>query len=269
MLRRVLIFLCLLAVAAPFASPVARSQSDALVQSLAALRSLSGSDFSMVRMWASSPSQPGSTFMSWQAAEAQILALEKSDRDAVLSWLRGNGRGALYARGATDAMIGGSRWPIDTGYVPATPPPTVDWRAVPFISGTMSGPSPGGIAIRAGWAAVKKDATSEVHCISFTNTSAKTAIEITFTYSFLDNANASLASLMSVRTGEFSPNVAIDGPATLAAYFDIKAGKQNPRSLLDNCWSFTGGTGQLPLLRARYVTFAAASVKYSDGSVWP
>ncbi|MDQ2818428.1 MAG: hypothetical protein M3T49_09535 [Candidatus Eremiobacteraeota bacterium] len=272
MIRNAIALATVLAFVAPSMAPP-RAQADdgpsyALVQALSALRSVGDANFMNVTTWAANPAQLANPFFPWEVAEAQVWALGRRDRDAVLSWLRSNGRGALYGRGATDTMIGPPRPFIDIGYAPSAPASTSDWRKVPFVAGTMGGSSPGHIAIRSGWSMIKRDATSEVHCVSFTNTSPKTATEINFTYEFVDASNNVLTSLNSVRSGTFTPSIEISGPADYGQYLKVQQGQLMPRTLLDNCWSFSSGTAELPLLNARYIEFGVSRVNYSDGSMW-
>ncbi len=113
----------------------------------------------MVFEMTANPSQSNSAFLPAQVAESQIWSRGKRDRDAVLSWLTGNGRGALYSRGATNAVIGGKRVTIDFGYSPPTPNLAQGWRKVPFVPEALTVPRPGDISIVNGWSMIKRDAT--------------------------------------------------------------------------------------------------------------
>ena len=269
MLRRVFVVGLFFSVAFVPAMVWARDPSDALLSTLTALRNLNVG-FSFVVDWSSNPKTPSSPFSDYEKAEEQIMDLGDRDRDAVLFWLQSHGRQRLYDRGASDDQIGPSRFPIDTFVKPvatATPVLGAGWHKLPFIAGALGAAPVGAIAISSGFSSVKDDATAEVHCVSFTNTSPKTARSIAFGYQFLDKQRNVLASLTSVRTGTFSSDVRIDGPKDFPAY--LTAGSTGgPRTLKENCWRNDVGTATLALLQARYFTFHIKSVTYADGSVF-
>lgn len=263
----VLAMLVLLA-ALPASAQYRPIASARLVNALATLRHLDSGSFQQVRWWAPNPQDPGITVPDWNNAEHQIMQLERHDRDAVLSWLTGHGRQALYNRGATDAMIGPRRPSIDGGSSPATPSPLALYRTLQLTSDTLRGstPPPSGINVTSGFALVAKDGTKAIICLSFTNVGAAAASAIHFTFPLTNAQGDTLGAIDFNRTGLFSPNVAINGPAGPQAYFD--PGLSN-RGAFSNCVTSNQGTAALPLLQTRYVAYKVAGVTYTNGSTWP
>ena len=247
----------------------ADAQSSALVSALATLKDLNSFDFGHVVDWSKSESPIGSPFFSYEKAEAQLYELSGRDREAVTSWLQSHGRQALYDRGATDGQIGPKRFPIDSFTSPAsaaTPNPADAWRVVPLVAGTLDPDHPaGGIRILGGFAAVRKDGTAEVHCVSFRNAGDKTATSIQFTASYLDGDSQPLAARPAVRNGTFSPNVDIVGLATLPQYLGTSLGGVSS-AMKDNCWTTKTGAATMELLRAKFVGLRVSGVTYSDGT---
>lgn len=268
MRRRMVWILAVLAVLAalPAAAQFSRTASPELARTLATLRNLSSSSFQQVVWWARNPSDPGLTVPDWNNAEREIMHLKHHDRAAVLSWLTGNGRQALYARGATDAAIGGRR-PIDGNYTPATPSPLAKYRVMQIASETMRGGAPpGGINVRSGFALVAKDGTKAIVCLSFTNTAPLAADSVRFRFALMTADGEQAGAIDFNRKGVFSPNIAIDGPANAQSYFDRG---MSSRSVYDNCVVSDQGTAAMPLLQTRHVAFKVAGVTYADGSAWP
>ncbi len=249
------------------AAQFVRVPSSELVNALAGVRALSDSSFAQLVWWAPNPIDPGITVPDWNNSERQILQLKRHDRDAVLQWLTGNGRKALYARGATDAMIG-ARDPASFGASPgATPAARSRYRTLPLTSDALrSGVPPSGIVVNGGFALIARDGTKAIVCLSFTNVADRTATQVRFTFPLLDVNGANLGALSLVRTGEFSAHVAINGPPDANTYINNGPG---PRAMFDNCVVADQGTAALPLLQTRYVTYAISAVRYADGSVWP
>lgn len=255
-----LVFVSALPATAQWASPQ-------LVQTLATLRNLSDSSFQQVVWWAPNPNDPGITVPDWNDAEHQIMQLGRHDRDAVLAWLRGQGRRKLYDRGATNAMIGRTR-SVDNGGTPATPSPLHQYRVLQLTSQTLGGstPPPSGITIQRGFALIAKNGTKAIVCISFTNVGSRAAKSVHFTFPLVDASGNTVGKLDFTRTGLFSPNVAIAGPASASDY--VSPGFSN-RGAFENCVNSDQGTAALPLLQAQYVTYKVAGVTYADGSTWP
>ncbi len=254
--------------ALPAAAQFSRAPAHDLVQTLAVLRNLSSSSFQQVVWWAPNPRNPGISVPDWNNAEQRIMQLGVHDRDAVFAWLTGRGRHALYARGATDAMIGPRR-SVDTGHAAsATPNPLAKYHVSQLVSGTLRGSEPpkSGIDVLKGFALVAKDGTKAIVCVSFKNVAARTAKTVHFVFSLLNAQGEDVGSIDFERRGTFSPNVAIDGPSSASDYVDPGL---SHRGAFDNCVTRDEGTAALPLLQTRHVAYKVAGVTYADGSSWP
>jgi hypothetical protein len=240
--------------------------SQGLVNTLATLKNLSDSSFQQVVWWASNPSDPNITVPDWNNAEHQIMQLKRKDRNAVLAWLNGNGRQALYERGATDKLIGPQRV-ADNGFItPSTPGPSSQYRIMPLTAPTLNtAAAPGGIQITGGFALVKKDATRAVICLSFVNRVQNTANAVEFAFPLLDKQGNTVATLTFTRKGTFSPNIAINGPADANAYLN---GAFGPRAAYDNCLVSAPGTAALPFAQTRFVSYKVTGVQYANGTSW-
>jgi hypothetical protein len=249
------------------AIPVAARPSQGLVNTLATLRNLSDSSYQQVVWWASSPSDPSITVPDWNNAEHQIMKLGRKDRDAVLAWLSGNGRQALYNRGVTDATIGPQRI-ADAGF--PNPSPTSDtsqYRIMPLTSPTLiAATTPSEIQVTGGFAIVKKDATKAIVCLSFVNLAPNVANLVQFAFPLVDKGGNTVATLTFNRQGTFSPNIAINGPSDANAYLN---GAFGPRAAYDNCLVSSPSTAALPFAQTRFVSYKVTGVHYADGSRWP
>jgi hypothetical protein len=254
------------ALAVLFAAPtVARADaSQALQNVLSEMRGLSPGDFDKLVSW-SRNGTPAPFGTAWQPEQTEndILNLGDDDRRAVLSWLQGNGRYALYRRGATDDQIGPPRPRVDTPAATPTPDP---WRNLPLATGSLNGGVQGGIQVLSGFAAAKRDGTSIIACVSFKNVSQKTAKRVVFDFNLTNENGASVGSLTLDRTGEFSPNIDI---MSFSSKSDWQNGTIGPRGRIDNCIQKTLGTAALPILQARIAGYSVTEVDYDDGSSWP
>lgn len=246
------------------APPPARADaSQALQNVLAETRGLSDADFSTLVGWAKNGTpRPFMTTFQPQQTQADILALGVADQNATLQWLQGYGRGALYARGATDDQIGPRRPAADGPLSTPTPNP---WRTLPLATATLDNTVSGGINVLGGFAAARRNGTAAIACVSFENQSAKTASRVVIDFPLLGGQGNVLGKLTLDRHGEFSPNVGIMSYATVSDW------QQNvpPRSRKQNCAERVLGTAALPILEARLAGYRVVRVEYSDGSVWP
>jgi hypothetical protein len=243
-----------------------RAQSNALVAVLSEIQQLSQSDFATLCSWASNGTPPPfSTVFPVDKTKADILNLGDKDRQAVIWWLQGNGRSALYGRGANDYQIGNPRAPADSA-APAPSPTPGPWREIPLASATLEGGVQGQIQILGGFAAVKRDGTAAIVCVSFKNLSPTTARRVVFEFPLLDAQGSSLGTLTLDRNGEFSSNVAI---MTYAGFSDWNKGSIGPRGRDDNCIQRTLATAAVPLLQARSASYRVVRVEYDGGTVWP
>lgn len=126
----VALFATIFASALPFMTSAQTAATAELVSALQRLRTV---DPSFVIGWSADPRPPGNVPGTVNELKKQILALDASDREAMLFGLRSHGRDALHQRGATDAEIGAPLYPIDYtiqwvpmpgGFVNPTPIPT-------------------------------------------------------------------------------------------------------------------------------------------------
>jgi hypothetical protein len=246
--------------------------SYALLNALTAVQGLSVGDATQLQSWARSGNlrPPSPIFTSLDQVEAQIAAMSAPEQNAIVAWINGGGRGALYARNVTDSQIGPCKFPIDPPSCSSGSAPnkqTSDWRSIPFALGPGANAA-SGIAIDGGFAVVKNDGTAETHCLTFRNTSPKTATAITFGYQLYGASDNLLNAGSTQRTGTFSTGVAIAGPASFSDYTSVKSGVGN-KDTLQNCWSQTSGLANIAFLQATYMTIQVTSVNYSDGTTWP
>ncbi len=237
--------------------------SQPLGNVLAEMRGLSDNDFLTLTGWArtGAPAPFPSSFQP-QATEGDILNLAGDDRNAVFSWLQGNGRAALYARGAQDSDIG-SREP--GGRVTPTPTPGA-WRNLPLAASSLNGNVQGNINVIGGFAAAKRDGSAVIACISFANVAAQTATRVVFDVPLLDANGQEVGNLTLDRSGEFSTNVQI---MTFATMNEWVSGSIGPRSRMDNCVLQQLGTAAIPILQARVAGYRVVRVVYADGTSWP
>jgi hypothetical protein len=242
-----------------------RAQSSALVSVLSEIQQLSNNDFSALTSWASNGAPPPfSTVFAIDHTKADILNLGDKDRQAVLWWLQGNGRSALYGRGANDYQIGAPRAPADSA-APSPSPTPGPWREIPLASATLEGGVQGQIQILGGFAGVKRDGTAAVACVSFKNLSPMTARRVVFEFPLLDAQGNPLGTLTLDRNGEFSSNIAI---MTYDGFKDWQNGTIGPRGRDDNCIQRTLPTAAVPLLQARTASYRVTRVEYDGGTVW-
>jgi hypothetical protein len=264
----VLLFAIVVGLAIVMPRPGAAAPSPALGQVLSSLRNLSDSQFYNVVHWArngaprpSTLGKPSFQISPEDRVELGILDLHAPDRQAVLDWLRGGGRSALYARGASDSDIG-SRRPGSVGPAP-TPTPN-PWRLLEFGSPTLGGPPLGNIAILGGWAAVMRDGRGAHACISFKNVGSLTATRVLVQFPIIDDAGAQLGDLQLDRRGTFSTGIDIKGWDSLGSW---KSGVGH-RGFNDNCAGVSTGVAAFPLLAARFATYRILRVEYADGTAW-
>ena len=256
-----------LAAAAPLHAAYGRSPSYALVQVLRAVQNLNVSRALSLMDWARGSAEPPSNpFFPQEHVEVQIAALQRADRDALIAWLRGQGRGRLYARNASDADIGPCKRPIDNAACSDSQHggAASNVRSLHFALGTGASPVESGIEIEGGFAAVTKDGLTEVHCLSFKNVAAKTATSVTFGYRLLSKESETLDSGSDTRSGTFSPGITIAGPSDYGAYKSATG----HRGLQDNCWATTTKVARMAALQAAYLTARVSAVTFADGSSW-
>jgi hypothetical protein len=248
------------------ASPARAGSSYELRTALGALHTLSASSFAEVVAWArSGNSAPHYAMNQAQNAERQIAGLGYNDREAVRSWLRGNGRSALYSRGATDYEIGPRRPGADYPVPQATPDP---YRDLPLTTNSLDegAEAQGDIQILGGFAAARKDGRSVIACVSFKNTSPKTATRVAFAFPIFD-ANGNRDGILHLnRQGTFSSGIDIMTYENFASWGGGTG--FNNKGYASNCASASPNLASQQILRARSVGYQIDRVEYSDGSFW-
>jgi len=268
MIRR-LAPLAVLVVALVAALAVSRPEpvrADAPVyQALTSLRSLTDQSFAHVVNWArNGAGQVFAPVWDYQNAEAAILALPSNDRYAILQWLRGNGRSALYSLGVSDNYIGPRRPGAD--YPNATPTPD-PYRQLQFATDSLdgnTGAQPGNIQILGGFAAARRDGTAILACVGFQNNAPQAATLVRFAFPIKDANGNTVATLVLDRKGTFSTGIGIH---TFQSYGDWKNGQMN-RGYNENCVTRKTGVAAMPILEARFATYTVTRVEYADGSSW-
>ena len=267
MKRRVsiaLAVLCLGAVFCVFARPEAAvaAPSSALVNVLTEIRNLSNGHFNSLVTWArSGAQQPSFPSNSLTNAENAINQLGYDDRNAVMQWLTGLGRGALYARGVSDSQIG---W-RDPSTGPSPTPTPNPWRNLPLATGSLDGNVQGNIQVLGGFAGAQRDGRAVIACVSFQNTSPKTATEVVFDFTLTNSEGTELGKLTLDRKGKFSSNIGIYSYDSLSGW---NQGSFGPSSRMDNCVQRKLATAALPILEARYAGYRVVKVVYDDGTSW-
>lgn len=252
-----------LTAATPMPKPTA---SFKLWTTLDKMRYLSDSAFASLVHWARSgatSAKIGDPAWNVEFELTDHRGLDEPDRQALLTFLRGGGRSALHARGATDSQIG-SRNPANVP--PPTPAPTPTpnpYRSLEFGSPTLGGATSGKITVLGGWAAVKRDGRGARACISFKNTDSRTATRVLFQFPISNQAGAVLAKLELDRRGTFSPGIDIHSWGSLEGWQQTQH-----RGYEENCTSISEGVAALPLLTARFATYHIARVEYADGTSW-
>jgi len=241
--------------------PAAATPSYPLGVVLSSLQQLSDQAFANVQQWAYDQApRPANGNTPAKAVEQRISDLQWADRSAVMTWLTGGGRSALYARGASDADIGSRR----PGRPQPTPTPN-PYRLLNFASPTLDERPIGHIRILGGFAAVRNDGTAAVVCVSFRNVSPKMATRVVFDFPLLGAGGRTLATLHLDRQGEFSSGIDINGWSSLG---DWQSGIGH-RGYNDNCATIERNVAATPLLHAASATYTVTQVEYRNGSVWP
>ena len=236
--------------------------SDALQHVLEQVRFMGGSDFTSLVKWArnGTPKPDDATFQP-QKVEVDILNLSDGDRNAILYWLQGKGRSALFAQGASDSQIGPRR---DFEAPTATPTPNA-WRNIPLATASIEGANQGPIQILGGFAAVKRDGSSAIACLSFKNVDSRVASHIVFEFPLIGEDGQSLGSLVLDRHGEFSPNIDIVSYGSMQGW----QSSSGPRTYGDGCIQRTLPTAALPFLQARASGYHVVHVDFLGGGMWP
>jgi hypothetical protein len=237
--------LVLLLVAAMVLAQPRASASSALYNILYDLRPLSPSEGTALQRWARGTlsSGTGSTYRVSNLSRA-IRQLSHG-RNAVLAYVRGEGRLALYGLGVSDADIGPMKAPFDR----AAPGPlaTPQNRDIPVLNAIDPASR---ISLLTAQTTLRKDGTWMRTCVAFTNKAEKTAKKIVFGYQILDVFKKPVNGSEWAREGTFSPGVEI-------------------RPKKSDCLIL--GTGTKPedaFLRGAHLELSVHKVVYDDGSSW-
>lgn len=255
------------AVAVGLASAPIAARADAsaaLKGVLTTLQGLSNGQFHEVASWArNNGSPPLYAVNPVQSAEMQVGSLNYNDGQAVLQWLRGNGRYGLYNRGASDWEIGG-RNPSSS---PAPTPTPNPYRQLELTTATLGTQTSGSIAVLGGFAAASRDGKTALACVSFQNNAPVAATSVTFNFSLLDANGNTVGTLTLDRKGTFSAGIGI---MSWSSFNDWNGGQGfSNRAYNDNCAKISNGVAALPIIQARFVTYTISNVTYADGTTWP
>ncbi|MEO7201841.1 MAG: hypothetical protein ABI431_03915 [Candidatus Tumulicola sp.] len=147
-----------------------------------------------------------------------------------------------------------------------SPSPTPNpYRSITFASPTLDKETEYGVDVTRGFAAVKRDGTAIVACISFKNVTDKTMSRVQFEFSISGRNGGDLGTMQLDRTGEFSPNVGIEGWHDLSDW----QGGMGHRGYNDNCAQLKKNFAAAPLLRAAGVSYKVVRVDFTDGTSRP
>ncbi len=147
-----------------------------------------------------------------------------------------------------------------------SPSPTPNpYRSITFASPTLDKETEYGVDVTRGFAAVKRDGTAIVACISFKNVTGKTMSRVQFEFSISGRNGGDLGTMQLDRTGEFSPNVGIEGWHNLSDW----QGGMGHRGYNDNCAQLKKNFAAAPLLRAAGVSYKVVRVDFTDGTSRP
>jgi hypothetical protein len=161
----------------------------------------------------------------------------------------------------------GTPTPTPTGSPGSTPTPSPTpnpWRQLTVATKTLAAVDEGEIEILASFAAARRDGTRAAVCVSFKNVAPKVATRVVFNFGLIDGNGGEVGTLVLDRKGTFSPGIDIEGYRTLASW-SVGGGNHGYN---DNCMSLDRNIAALPILSARYATYAVKSVEYADGTVW-
>jgi hypothetical protein len=158
---------------------------------------------------------------------------------------------------------------------PSVIPPNVEelapvngWTYYPTVSARLNQPPDGSdIEVLRGFGAVPDSGSEIAVCVAFRNIGKKVATRIDFLYTLTAADGAQLGDLTFVRSGTFSPNIAID-----TFQFGTFA---NPRSgyylaaHADNCTRHRTKTEPFFNPAMHVIFYRVTRVDYADGTSWP
>jgi hypothetical protein len=147
-----------------------------------------------------------------------------------------------------------------------SPSPTPNpYRSLTFASPTLETEAEYGVDVTRGFAAVKRDGTAIVACISFKNVTNKPMRRVQFEFPILGRNGGDLGTMQLDRSGEFAPNVGIEGWHDLGDW----QGGMGHRGYNDNCAQLKKNVAAAPLLRASSVSYKIVRVDFADGTSRP
>jgi hypothetical protein len=173
-----------------------------------------------------------------------------------------------FQSSGTSVSIGGNPWEalgslIDSAALHssnATASEAQMWSTLPFAASALT--SPGSqISVNRGFAAVRRDGTEGVACISFTSRSAKPVVQVDVDIEILDGLGLIERVQALKRAGNFAPGVEVGGPAGPQT---VSAARANcvidgEQSLADPSDPFSGASA---------VAYSIRQVLYADGTSW-
>jgi hypothetical protein len=134
-----------------------------------------------------------------------------------------------------------------------------------FATESLNGGAEYGVEVLRGFAAVKRDGTAVVACVSFKNVTTTAMRRVQFEFP-IEGRNGGTAGTMTLdRTGEFAPNVAIEGWRDVSDW----QGGMGHRGYNDNCAQLKRNMAATPLLRATSVSYRVVHVEFADGTSRP
>ena len=150
---------------------------------------------------------------------------------ALKAWEADHGSHRVGPSAGTVLALARARQRSPTPSPVAAPTDAESVPAIEFASPTLNSKPQEGIDIVGGWAAVKRDATAAVVCVSFKNVAAVAATHVVFKFSSREPRGRGLGDLELDRRGTFSPGVNIHGWGSLSDW----QGGMGHRGYNDNC----------------------------------
>ncbi|HEY1428836.1 MAG TPA: hypothetical protein VGF18_04645, partial [Candidatus Tumulicola sp.] len=163
------------------------------------------------------------------------------------------------ASAITVAALAAGRLNAATPSPSPSPSPTPNpYRSLVFASQSLDGGNEHGVEVTRGFAAVKRDGTAVVACVSFKNTSNKVMRRVEFEFPIEGRNGGTVGTMNLDRNGEFSPNVSIEGWRDVS---DWQSGMGH-RGYNDNCAQLKRNMAAAPLLRAASVSYRVVRVEF-------
>jgi hypothetical protein len=147
---------------------------------------------------------------------------------------------------------------------PTASPTPNPWREIIVANKSLSPSHAGAIDVLNAFAAARRNGKAAAACVSFKNVDARTATRVLFEFVLLNGNGEEVGSLQLDRKGTFSTGIDIEGYRTLSAW----SGGGGNRGYGDNCTELKSNMAALPILTARYATYAVKRVEYADGTIW-